>query len=117
MTDAYDPDALNEQAETAPTDGEYSGEVIGIEETTAGEVYGEGAQSAADKPMIEVTVRAESGTEFEEAFSLPESDMSWRNPNFKLGRFRRYYGEVPRVGLSVEVEVDENGFLSVVLDD
>lgn len=111
----YDPDKLEAEANSAPTGGEYDGKITEIDEVTAEDVYGNEAASNPDKPMIQVYVTAESGAEFTEAFALPAGQLSWQNPNFKLGRYRTKYGGLPREGDSVKVSVNDEGFLAIVL--
>lgn len=109
----YDPSELNEQAESAEApDGEAT--ITEVVETTAGSVYENTNLDNPDKGMIEVTAETADGQEVTEVFGLPESESSWYNPNFKLGRFKERYGSVPAEDMTVEVSVDEDsGFLSI----
>lgn len=114
----YDPDELNEQAENAEVP-EGKGVITDIQETVANEVYGDvDFDYDRTKPMIGVTVDPnlddDEIEEVTEAFSFPDSDASWYNPNFKLGQFRERYGSVPEEGMEVELSVDdETGMVQI----
>lgn len=111
----YDPEALNEAEEEAEQPDETA-EITDVQQTTAGEVYGDdvGFDYDPTREMVIVTAETDDGDEIDETFALPESDKSWYNPNFKLGKFKEYYDTVPKEGLLVETTVDEDsGFLEL----
>lgn len=114
MSDGYDPDALNEASENAD-EPDNQAEIQEIEETTAGNVYPDSVElDDPTKKMIRVVAETEDGTPVSEAFSLPTSDAAWYNPTFKLGQFKERYGTVPEVGMTVDVEMNDDGLLSFV---
>lgn len=111
----YNPDDLNAQEESAEEpNGEA--EITDISETVASEVYGDNVDFDYDptRVMIEVTALTTDGQEVEDTFALPDGEMSWYNPNFKLGNFKDKYGSVPQEGQTVNVTVDEDtGFIGI----
>lgn len=116
----YDPDALNEDAESAEVDGSMTAEIVDIETDVAHNIFGENTQSEPDKEMLIVTAETEVSGETQEVetvYSLPESDQSWLNPTFALARFRAKYGTVPEEELEVEVTANDKGFLDIDIPD
>lgn len=110
----YEPDKLNAEEESAEApDGEAT--ITEINETVASEVYGDvDFDYDATRVMIDVVAETAEGQEVTESFALPESEKSWFNPNFKLGQFKEQYGSVPKEGMTVKTQVDEDsGFLSL----
>lgn len=122
MSNEYDPDALNEQSE-GDFDVSYTGTIVDIETGTAGDfiTYSDGTVAAQNpsREAINVIVDTEADTTIEQVFTLPSEEnpaLSWRNPRFKLGRFKEYYGQVPEVGMDVEITVQDNGMLGIQLE-
>lgn len=114
MAEGYDPDALNDASENAE-EPDNEATIEEIEETTAGNVYPESVDlDDPTKPMIRVIAETGDGTPVTEAFSLPQNDAAWHNPTFKLGQFKERYGSVPSEGMTVNVEMNEEGLLSIV---
>lgn len=111
--EGYNPEELNEQAENAEVP-EGEARIIEVNETVAGEVYGDvDFDYDPTRKMIEV-VADDGENEINETFALPKSENSWFNPNFKLGQFKEQYGSVPQVGMVVQTSVnDESGFVGI----
>ena len=107
---------IRESLETASKTPEIlSGAVIFVDLTTAGEIYGDVAKDAT-RDMIQVQIRVkETGDTFKAAFTLPFGAISWRNKDFKLGKFVSRYGDLPEIGQKVEVKTGNNGFYDIVL--
>ena len=107
---------MRESLETASKTPEImTGAVIFVDLTTAGEIYGDVAK---DRPreMIQVQTRVkETGDTFKAAFTLPFGAISWRNKDFKLGKYVTKYGDLPEIGQAVEVKTGDNGFYDIVL--
>ncbi|WP_292484759.1 hypothetical protein [Methanohalobium sp.] len=125
MSEEYNPDALEEQAEeSSPIEG--TAEITNIEPSTVGKEYsgssnmpGESQNLAIDNPernCIVVEVEVEDLEQpISDIFPEPKSEQSWSNPNFKLGQFRSYYGSVPREGMEIEYQTNqETGFVEIV---
>lgn len=115
----YDPDSLEDEAETMQ--GEvFAGTILSIEETTAGDVY-EDSATDPDREVITLDVKVDvAGSDpilFEDTFTLPTGPQSWGNPNFELGQFKEYYGNLPREGTEVEAAYNDDGFLRIVTSD
>ena len=116
----YDPNALNEQAESVDTSQTIEAEITEINQDVAYNIFGEDTQSEPDKEMIIVISEYEMDgetNEVETIFALPTSKKSWLNPRFGLARFKSRYGQAPEVGMSVELKPDENGFLDISMPD
>lgn len=114
----YNPEELAEEANRAES-GELEGTIVDIEETTAQEIYGEAAEDP-DRAQVIVTVALTDDVdrdleEFTDNFSLPLGPRSWRNTDFKLGKFRRKYGELPTEGMTVNVGLNRKGYYRMAL--
>ena len=107
---------MRESLETASKTPEImSGAVIFVDLTTAGEIYGDVAKDAT-REMIQVQTRVkETGDTFKTAFTLPYGAISWRNKDFKLGKYVSKYGDLPEVGQTIQVKTGDNGFYDIVL--
>lgn len=107
---------MRESLETASKTPEImNGEVTDVRVTTAGEIYGDIAKDST-REMIQVYVKvSETGDTFKAAFTLPYGTISWRNKDFKLGKFVAKYGDLPEPGTVVNVELGRNGFYDLVI--
>ncbi|MCC7570562.1 hypothetical protein KO465_04400 [Candidatus Micrarchaeota archaeon] len=98
-----------------PLPEKLRGQITDIVETTAGEVYGEYAKDP-DRAVINVRVEVcETGDRFRSAFTLPQGRASWMNPTFKLRQFTAKYGDVPDIGMVVDVCVSNDGRFDIDL--
>lgn len=112
----YNQEALMDDFESHES-AEYTGEVVSIEETIAGDVYGDKAREP-ERPMISLTVEVDTETgddEFDTSYTLPKSALSWENPSFRLGQFIDRYGQPPEEGMDVDIEFSDDGFLRIAL--
>jgi len=120
----YNPDDLEQEAEQAEQIT-AKGEITDIEETTASEAY-DGNEVGDDREVLAVTVEPELDGDddetsdvgsFDMIFSLPKGAASWNNPAFKLGKFKRRYGQLPREGMEIDLTTNENGFYRIDLSE
>lgn len=116
---SYDPDKMAEEAERAKNvDGsDLEAQIVAVSQAKAREIF-ESPQGDPDREMVqaevEVTMPDGETATFEESFTTPKGAFSWRNPDFKLGQFKDTYGDVPRVGMEVEVGFNDSGQLRIV---
>lgn len=108
--------AMRESLEASKkTPKDLTGTIDHIEAMTAGEVYGESAKDPT-REVIQVYVKVDqTGDVFKVAFTLPFGSISWRNAEFKLGKFVAKYGDLPEPGTVVNVELGRNGFYDLVI--
>jgi len=90
------------------------GTITDLIDTTASHVYGDMAKDPS-RPVIHAEITASDGKKFHETFSHPEGPGSWRNSKFKLGLFLKKYGDLPKVGMKVNVGFDNDGFYTITL--
>lgn len=109
----YDPDSILEQFnEVASGEYEQKATIVSVEQSTAGEVFGEKIHpnQDPDDPVIHVTAEYETEDgetkEVNETFGMAKSALSWVNSQFKLGRFIEQYGEPPQEGMEVLLRID-----------
>ena len=108
---------LKEAKETAeePIPDKLTGHITDIRQVTAGEVYGDTAKDP-NRPVINITIQVtETGDTFKTAFTLPAGRASWRNPDFKLKQFADRYGDLPAVGMCIDVTADAQGYYHITL--
>ena len=105
---------MRESLETASKTPEImNGEVTDVRVTTAGEIYGDIAKDST-REMIQVYVKvSETGDTFKAAFTLPHGAISWRNKDFKLGKYVTRYGDLPEIGQKLSVKTTDNGFYDI----
>lgn len=93
----------------------FTGEINGIEESTAGEVFGEKAKNP-NRRVIQLSIKVkETSDEFVETFTLPAGIGTWRNKKFKLAQFVNKYGKLPEPGMPVLVVLNDEGFYRVAV--
>lgn len=93
------------------TGTQHKAKIINVDLTVAGEIFGEDAKNP-DRKVARVTVAIlpDERQTFSEVFSLPVNILSWNNAQFKLGMFKKRYGSVPKIGLLVDVLVQDKYF-------
>lgn len=122
-----------EEAEEAVEQSDFvgSGEITDIYETTNVDYFENNEFEEKGIFVLEVTLtnvkegfsddfvdRVEKQEiDFEDTFSKPKGKQSWVNPQFGLTRFKKKYGEVPCVGLEVDVRMNDNGFYEIILEE
>jgi len=107
---------LKKQLEMLDSNKEsFTGEINGIEESTAGEVFGEKAKNP-NREVVQLSIRVkETSDEFVETFTLPAGIGTWRNKKFKLAQFVNKYGGLPEPGMAVTVVLNDEGFYRVAV--
>jgi len=92
----------------------FEGKIIDIEETNS-DTFFEDSGTYENKEGIGVTVEiiGENDTSFEQFFARP-SPLGIQKSNIFL--FKKKYGKYPEVGLTVKVEINEDGFFKIDLD-
>lgn len=111
-------DEMKSSKKTAsePLPDELSGTITDIVEMTAGEVYGDDIAKDPDRPVLNITVEViQTGDRFKTAFTQPQGRSSWSNPAFKLRQFDEKYGDLPDIGMIVEVETTPSGNYNIIL--
>jgi len=123
MTDEnqeYNPEELKEQARSAmQKDVSGTTTIKRIRTTTVGEAYQGDSPIGSEyenpeQRCIEVAADYEvEGTEVEitDIFPIPDNNLSWKNPQTKLGRFFLTYGDMPKEDMKVNVVMRSSGFL------
>ena len=108
--------AMRQSLESSKVEPEnLTGTIQKVDVMTAGEVYGESAKDPT-REVIQVYVKVDqTGDVFKAAFTLPFGSISWRNAEFKLGKFVAKYGDLPEPGTVVNVELGRNVFYDLVI--
>lgn len=107
---------LKKQLEMLNSDKEsFTGVINGLEESTAGEVFGEKAKNPK-REVVQLSIKVqETSDEFVETFTLPVGIGTWRNKKFKLAQFVNKYGKLPEPGMIVTVVLNDEGFYRVAV--
>lgn len=107
--------AASKSVAEKPISGKLTGKITDIQVTTAGDVYGSEAKDP-DREVINVRVEVDqTGDRFKMAFTSPIGRASWTNPTFKLALFCQRYGDLPDIGMPVDVEVTNGGHYNIIL--
>ena len=85
----------------------------------AGDVFKDKAKDP-ERPTIQVSFEGPGGVEGRAAISAPgitpDGRVVVRNPKSNLYRFVKRYRAGPKVGMTIEVYVDDKGFYRIALD-
>ena len=111
----YDKHALQQDFNKVKAGTPYEGTIREIMQTTAGDVFGDKAENP-DRDVILMKVEVTDGETFSETMSLPKTPGSWKRENFKLAAFVKHYGEMPDVGMKVQVKISDDGYYRVAVD-
>lgn len=93
----------------------YKGIITDIKEATNEEYYGtKGTYSKREGLEVSVKIDREDGNgeEFDQFFALPKT-TGLRQSN--IGLFKKRYGSFPKVGIKVDVVINDDGFFRVVV--
>lgn len=107
--------AMRESLEESKTTFEnMTGVIRSIDIMTAGDVYGDKAK-APDREVLQCLISVDGTADmFKAAFTMPTSAISWKNEEFKLGKFLVKYGDLPEVGTKVSI-IMTRGFYDLEL--
>ena len=98
----------------------YPAKIVSISKPIrAGDIFKDKAKDP-ERPTLQVGFAGPGGVEGTAALSAPgispDGRVVVRNPKSNLYRFAKKYGSGPKVGLSVEVFVDDKGFYRLALE-
>ena len=83
-----------------------------IENTTAGNIYGKSAKEPK-QPVFVISANVE-GIEIRIA-TINKPASKYISPKHKLAQFKQRYGQLPKVGMKLDVATDAKGFWKLVL--
>ena len=93
----------------------FKAKITSIDSCNSSEVFGSDSKYE-DRLGLKITLELTDGSkEWDEFFSVPDSPLGLLNSKCRISNFKRKYGQMPYVGMIVDVAVDDNGFLKVVL--
>lgn len=98
----------------------YPAKIVSISKPIrAGDIFKDKAK-APERPTLQVGFAGPGGVEGTAAISAPgispDGRVVVRNPKSNLYRFAKKYGSGPKVGMPVEVFVDDKGFYRLALE-
>ena len=98
----------------------YPAKIVSISKPIrAGDIFKDKAKDP-ERPTLQVRFAGPGGVEGTAAISAPgispDGRVVVRNPKSNLYRFAKKYGSGPKVGMPVEVFVDDKGFYRLALE-
>jgi len=106
------------EKEFLPGDSILDGEIVKIKDGFVKDFVLNPAnwQSDVENPAIEIDVLV-NGQKISQIFTyLMEGQTMTYTKNSNLGKFKRKYGELPRVGLKIKIQTSSEGFGRVKLN-
>lgn len=108
----YKPEEYKEK-ETVKEGTKQKAKVVSIEEGFIGQFIEEEVLSKwkgvdPQSPAIEVTVKADDGSQRKRVMPIPQDGYYHKNSN--IAKWKRIYGGWPAIGQEVELIADNNGF-------
>src|SRR3972149_1524270 len=114
-------DGFARSAGDVPDAGDrYPAKIVSISKPIrAGDIFKDKAKDP-ERPTLQVGFAGPGGVEGTAAISAPgispDGRVGVRNPQSHLYRFAKKYGSGPKVGMPVEVFVDDKGFYRLALE-